>query len=544
MTSEDGYLRGVRAVAVSLACLGVLTVVTLPVSAESPRVVVPAARSVPLVPTDSIRTSEWWLTAVKAAKAWRWSKGANVTVAVLDTGVDGHHPDLTGQVIQGPDYTGGGRAPGSRYWGRHGTAMATIIAGHGHGVGNGSGVLGIAPKVKILSIRVTWESDDPLRQNRTLVAQSRDAVANGIRYAVDHGAEVINMSIGGGVLLDGNQPVGADAVNYALSKGVVLVASMGNDGAGPNRKNFPAAYPGVIAVGAVDQKFKPWTDSNHQSYVSVAAPGKNIMGGDDIATKYANGTGTSPSSAMVAATAGLIRSRYPKLTPAQVRSAIEKGASHQPVGGQSDWLGAGVLDVPGAVVAAYKINKGGAGLNTPSATPVATQAPVAAPAPEKSLNLLLIAILAGGGGLVLAGLILGWLQRRRPDDESEPDPEPVPEEKVPVPVGAKEPTAKEPTMYAAPTSWQREDLTPPPPPAPPVEHSFKPFEVVQDGKGNGHRVDGPAVGDESPTGRLVAFDPLNDPLPMAGTQQPEPLGEQPPRQDAGGDDEEFRPPWW
>jgi hypothetical protein len=258
------------------------------------------------------------------------------------------------------------------------------------------------------------------------------------------------MSLGGGrSLYDGN-PADEAAVAYALRKNVVLVASMGNDGAGANGKNFPAAYPGIIAVGAVDREFKPWKGSNHRDYVSVAAPGKGIVGADDLGTHYAAGIGTSPSSAMVAGAAALIRSRYPGLSPGQVKQAIETGASHRPATGRNDWVGAGILDARSAVLAAYRINKLATG-GRPSSAP-ATTPPMDPPAAvDRSSNLLLIAVLGGGGGLVVVGLVIGLLQRRRSGDEYEPiTGEPL------EPVGAfaglppkAEPRAV-PSMYAAP----------------------------------------------------------------------------------------------
>ncbi|MGH3390550.1 MAG: S8 family peptidase, partial [Actinomadura sp.] len=301
LTATRDGLRG-RVTTSVLAALVFLTAVAVP---AAPAAAVAAS-------ADVIRSRQWWLSALHITGAWRWSKGRGVTVAVLDTGVDGRHPDLAGQVVAGADYTGRIRSPGNKYWGRHGSAMASIIAGHGHGTGLSAGVMGIAPQAKILSVRVTWENDDPLRVSGAEADSNRDAVATGIRYAVDHGADVINMSLGGGKVFYNGNPTEEDAIRYALSKGIVLIASAGNDGAGANRKNFPAAYPGVIAVGAVDRNLRPWTDSNRHSYVKVAAPGVDIVSAD-AGGAYVLGTGTSPSAAIVAGIAALIRSRYPKL---------------------------------------------------------------------------------------------------------------------------------------------------------------------------------------------------------------------------------------
>ena len=135
---------------------------------------------------DAIRDRQWALLALRAEEAWGTTRGDGVTVAVLDTGVDPGHPDLAGQVLDGADLIGMGAGPGDRAWARHGTAMAGIIAGHGHGPDRGQGVLGIAPQARILPVRVILEEGDPGR------AKARDskggALAEGIRWAADHGA--------------------------------------------------------------------------------------------------------------------------------------------------------------------------------------------------------------------------------------------------------------------------------------------------------------------------------------------------------------------
>ncbi len=356
---------------------------------------------------DLIRSREWPLTALHIPQAWRWSKGAGVTVAVLDTGVDGRHPDLIGRVIQGPDYTGRDRRPGNRYWGRHGTAMASIIAGHGHGPGRAAGVVGVAPQAKILSIRVTWENDDPERSDRAQVNRTKDAVAKGIRYAVDHGALVINMSLGGGKMIYNGNPIEEEAVRYALGKGAMLIASAGNDGAGLNRTNYPAAYSGVTAVGAVDKTLRPARFTNRHDYVSVAAPGVDIISAD-AGRSYVQGTGTSPSAAIVAGIAALVRSRCPALTPEQTRQALEQGTTRRPPGGRNTKIGAGVTDAVKAISAGNRI------CNAPPPSQAVRPQPQAAGATVRAhASLPLIGVLGGGGLLLIVSLSMSWRQRRR-----------------------------------------------------------------------------------------------------------------------------------
>ncbi|MDG4865647.1 type VII secretion-associated serine protease mycosin, partial [Streptomyces sp. T-3] len=288
---------------------------------------------------DSIREQQWALDVLHATEAWRTTQGEDMTVAVLDTGVDATHPDLKGNVLTGKDMVGFGARRGDPAWAGHGTGMASIIAGHGHGKGNADGVLGIAPKAKILPVRVILEDGDKDRKKARATRGS--ALADGIRWAADHGADVINMSLGDDS--ESAHPEASEdaAVQYALKKGVVVVASAGNGGLKGDHVSYPAAYPGVIAVTAINQQGERADFSTRRWYATVSAPGHEIM----IAApdrEYYRGWGTSAASAFVSGAAALVRAAHPDLGPAEIKQLLEDTAREAPAGGRDDSYGYGL----------------------------------------------------------------------------------------------------------------------------------------------------------------------------------------------------------
>lgn len=295
---------------------------------------------------ENVRQQQWGLEAVNAPDAWKTTKGSGVTVAVLDTGVDDTHPDLSGSVLPGKDMVGFGAGRGDTPWARHGTAMAGIIAGHGHGVNRSEGLLGVAPEAKILPVRVLLEEGD---QQRDKARRDRgDALADGIRWAADHGADVINLSLGDDS--DSAHPDAREdaAVRYALRKGAVVVASAGNAGEDGDHVSYPAAYPGVIAVAAVDRNGARASFSTRRWYATVAAPGKDVIISEPD-RRYYEGWGTSAAAAFVSGSAALVRAAHPDLTPAQVKELLSDTARNTPAGGRSDALGTGVVDPAAAI---------------------------------------------------------------------------------------------------------------------------------------------------------------------------------------------------
>jgi subtilase family protein len=305
--------------------------------------------------TSSVRSQEWWLQALHVTQAWHSTRAGGVTVAVLDTGVYPKQADLRGAVITGPDYTHSGRASGGPFWGIHGTALASLIAGRGHGTNAGAGVMGVAPAASILSVRVTLESNDPLLADANVGGGLPDAIARGIRYAVNHHASVIDLPLDP-VTVPGSPGVGGSsaekaAVAYALAHHVVLVAPAGDEGAGADPVNFPASYQGVISVGAFDSQFSKASFSSQRPYVTLTAAGVGVIAANGP-TGYAQMNSTAAASAVVTGIAALIRAQFPALSPAQVTKALTESARFKHPGGQLDGSGAGTVDAALALAAA------------------------------------------------------------------------------------------------------------------------------------------------------------------------------------------------
>jgi type VII secretion-associated serine protease mycosin len=301
--------------------------------------------------SDQYAASQWALDPAKTtfSTAWKTTLGKNVKVAVVDTGVQATHPDLAGQVLAGKTFLKGTSItnkaaldPRTDSCG-HGTHVAGTIAALRN---NGIGVSGAAPGVKILPVKVLncsgYASD----------------VANGIKWAADNGAKVINLSLGGTT-----DDAGQDAaIAYARSKGAVVVAAAGNNWfdatcnpLGNNKTSYPGASPGVIGVAAIQSNYTRSCFSNIGAYVDLAAPGTNVLSTYPTNltltgfAPYASMSGTSMATPYVSAAAALVLSRWPHCKPDYVQKRLQNRARHLGSGTHNNSFGFGLVDPAKAV---------------------------------------------------------------------------------------------------------------------------------------------------------------------------------------------------
>ncbi|MGC4804142.1 type VII secretion-associated serine protease mycosin [Micromonospora sp. DT233] len=284
---------------------------------------------------DQIRGQQWQLDELRAEAVWRTSTGRGVTVAVIDSGVDAAHPDLAGQVLDGIDMVADdGTDDGPDPVG-HGTTVAALIAGRND---DRRGAVGLAPDAKILPVRVL---DDENRYDDALV------VARAVRWAVDKGARVINLSLGSG----GDSPALAAALDYAFARDVVVVACTGNVATSTDtRVWYPAREPGVIAVAGLERSGDAlWSGSITGPATVLTAPATGLVGARPGG--YWRVQGTSFASPLVAATAALVRSHWPQLSAGEVVNRLISTARDVGPAGRDDRFGYGVVDPLAALTA-------------------------------------------------------------------------------------------------------------------------------------------------------------------------------------------------
>lgn len=278
-----------------------------------------------ITPNDLLfSTYQWNLPAIETELGWNLSKGSKeVVVAVVDTGVQADHPDLQGQLLAGYNAITNGSTPDDDVG--HGTHVAGII---GALTNNEEGVAGISWYNKILPVKALDNSG----------AGTTYSVAEGIIWAADHGAKVINLSLGNYA----DSQFLHDAIKYAYDRDVVIVSASGNDNT--ERPGYPAAYEEVIAVAATNSTGERASFSNYGDYIDVAAPGESIASTYPD-NQYAALSGTSMASPHVAALAGLVRSLNPGLTNKEVTELLTSNAVDLGNAGHDKYYGWGQVDI-------------------------------------------------------------------------------------------------------------------------------------------------------------------------------------------------------
>ncbi len=330
-----------------------------------------------LTPNDSLYPRyQWNLPHIRADAAWEVTTGrAEVVIAVVDTGVDLGHPDLASKLVSGYDFIG--NDPDPQDDNGHGTHVASVAAA---ATDNGQGIAGVAWAARVMPIKA-------LDATGTGTSVS---IAAGIQWAVENGARVINLSLGGPHASD----LLREAVSTASRQGAVIVGASGNEYTQGNPVTYPAALEPVLAVAAVDDRDGHASYSNSGAYVDLAAPGGDPTGGNDTTPRhwitgaylrdsgaaYAWLAGTSQAAPHVAGAAALVLSIDPALTPDGVRRILLDSAVDVQAPGWDEFSGYGRLDVRAAV----ELARGGVPTATPTATVPPTPVPDGSPTPTST----------------------------------------------------------------------------------------------------------------------------------------------------------------
>lgn len=398
----------------------------------------------PAAEADEWRDKQYWLTEFGITKAWEASKGAGVKVAVIDSGVDAQHPDLKGAVVGGYDASGSGQPDGQKGVGsktEHGTLVATMLAGRGHQPAEATpaatpapgpppaGIVGVAPEAQILSVSTWLGSPNPSGKS------DQDQIPEAVRWAVDNGAKVINISLGS---TNPQWPQSWDAAFlYAEQKDVVIVAAAGNRVGGNIQVGAPATIPGVLTVAGLDRNRAASVDASSQGIsIGVAAPAENLLGGVPGGS-YAEWAGTSGAAPIVAGVAALIRSKWPAMSAEQVVNRIVTTAQDAGAPGKDPLYGFGILNaeaalkdnVPevtanplGSIAEWIRVHRRGnpatpvplPAAEVPSAIPTLPEATVPAAVPPSQRHTALgAAVVIGFGVLFLAIIAAAVFQLRR-----------------------------------------------------------------------------------------------------------------------------------
>ncbi|WP_434810239.1 S8 family peptidase [Microbacterium sp. bgisy189] len=374
-----------------------------------------AGAAAPEPTPDPIRAAEYWLEDYGVTEAWKTTRGAGTTIAIIDTGIARDPEEFAGAVAGGADFSGvgasDGRSPVGAVDANHGSWVASLAAARG--TGEDTGMIGVAPAAKLLSLSVGFGA--------TSSVPFVDQVAEAMHWAVDHGADVINLSFTTNTL-DWDRSWD-DAFLYAYEHDVVVVVAAGNRGSGTDRVGAPATIPGVLTVGGVDKTGKASVEASTQGItIGISAPSEQLRG-VSADGRVVSWNGTSGAAPIVAGIAALVRSAYPDLDAANVINRIIRTATAVPNGSRALY-GYGLIDAEAAVsadVAAVTTNPMGdlkewvrvnrraeAGPQaTPTVTPVTVEALPPAEGPtERSSSLLPSAETLRYGTVPLVGATL------------------------------------------------------------------------------------------------------------------------------------------
>lgn len=292
------------------------------------------------VHADAVRDGEYWLDEYGIRAAWNTTQGSGVTIAVIDTGIDGTVAELRGAVVGGADFSGLGAANGQTPVGStgsdHGTMVASLAAGRGTGAD--SGVIGSAPAASLLSASIGFGEG---------ARSSDDQIAEAVRWSVDNGADIINMSLTRNTI---DWPESwDDAFLYAAEHDVLVVAAAGNRGSGTTQVGAPATMPGVLTVAGVDAAGEASFDASSQGItIAVAAPSENLVGVVP-GGGHVRWNGTSGAAPIVSGIAALVMAAHPELDVANVINRIVSTARDAGAPGPDPIYGFGLVDAAAAV---------------------------------------------------------------------------------------------------------------------------------------------------------------------------------------------------